>query len=81
MLRPAMSAASAPTAEPEMMSALKSWRRSWACRRPRSGAAGTNASVSTSVETLRLAAESADVAFVLKLASLPTGQPHYAPNS
>ena len=46
-------------------------------RRPAGGSAGMNASVRTSVETLRLPPGSADVAFVLKTASL-LGRGHHA---
>ena len=63
-------AATAPVIDPEMMSADTSWRRNWLCRRPAGGSTGRNASVRTSVETLRLPPGSADVAFVLKTASL-----------
>jgi hypothetical protein len=60
-----------------MMSAERSWRRNWALRLPAEGSAGMNASVRTSVETLRLFPGSADVAFVLKTASL-LGRAHHA---
>jgi hypothetical protein len=60
----------APVNDPAMMSADSNCRRNWALRRPAGGSAGMNVSVRTSVETLRLPPGSADVAFVLKTASL-----------